>query len=258
VSGAGWRYPGRSGALLYAVLAGLLGVAVTTVSRLSVARQRGRRRVASALPDGPIIVIANHTSYADGVLLALACRRLGRSLRLLAKSSMFRIPVFGRILLALGFIPVARGEAGGGGALAAAAEALEAGEAVGIFPEGTITHDPDRWPMRSKTGAVRLALQTGAPIVPVALVGAYRIVDGRRVVVGLLKNLVLRPRVDVAVGAPIDVRALVGGVDDPPPDVVRQTADLVMGELVALVADVRQLEPDHVTGAPRASDPGSG
>jgi hypothetical protein len=74
----------------------------------------------------------------------------------------------------------------------------------------------------------------------------------------LLKNLVLRPRVDVAVGTPIDVRALVGGVDDPPPDVVRQTADLVMGELVALVADVRQLEPDHVTGAPRASDPVSG
>ena len=53
---------------------------------------------------------------------------------------------------------------------------LADGEAVGIFPEGRLTRDPMMWPERAKTGAVRLALRTGAPIVPVAMVGAHRVV----------------------------------------------------------------------------------
>ena len=195
---SGWRHPGRTGALLYAVLAAVLGVAVTAVSRLTVERQRSRRLAAQRLPDGPIIVIANHTSYADGVLLALACRRLGRSLRLLATSGVFRVPILGRVFNRLGFIPVARGGPDAAHALDAAAAALAAGEAVGVFPEGRITRDPNKWPERAKTGAVRLALQSGAPIVPVAMVGAHEVVGRKRVVLRLLKNLLLRPRVDVA------------------------------------------------------------
>jgi 1-acyl-sn-glycerol-3-phosphate acyltransferase len=252
-----WRRPGPGGALLYAGLSVTLGLVATMVSRLGVARQRGRRRVAQSLPDGPIIVVANHTSYADGVLLALACRRLGRSLRLLAKSSLFRVPVFGRMLRNVGFIPVDRGGPRGGGALDAAAEALAAGEAVGLFPEGTITRDPDRWPMRSKTGAVRLALQTGAPIVPVAMVGAHEVVGRKRIVISLIKNLVLRPRVDVKVGAPIDVRPLVGWAAEPSHEAVRNAADLVMGELVGLIAEVRSLDPEYAVGAPRLDERGS-
>jgi 1-acyl-sn-glycerol-3-phosphate acyltransferase len=252
-----WRSPGRAAAVLYAVAAAVLGLVTATVSRVTIERQRGRRRLARALPADPIIVIANHTSYADGVLLALACRRLGRSLRLLAKAGLFRVPLFGRALRSLGFIPVARGEAGGGGALDAAAQALADGEAIGIFPEGTITDDPNRWPLRSKTGAVRLALRTGAPIVPVAMVGAEGLVDRKGNVRRLLKNLVLRPRVEIAVGDTIDVRALAGGRHDPPPDVVRQLADVVMGELVALLADVRGGDPDHAVGAPRTNAAGS-
>ena len=63
--GNNWRHPGWQGAVLYAMGAGLAGGLVTIVGRLSIARQRGRRRVAVALPDGGIIVISNHTSYAD-------------------------------------------------------------------------------------------------------------------------------------------------------------------------------------------------
>jgi 1-acyl-sn-glycerol-3-phosphate acyltransferase len=247
----GWRHPGRTGALLYAVLAAVAGIAVTTVSRLGVERHRGRRRAAQRLPDGPIIVIANHTSYADGVLLALASRRLGRSLRLLATSGVFRVPVLGRAFNRLGFIPVARGGPDAADALDAAAAALAAGEAVGVFPEGRITRDPNRWPERAKTGAVRLALRSGAPIVPVAMVGAHEVVSRKRIVLRLVKNLLLRPRVDVLVGAPIDARALVGDVDDPPPEAVRRAADLVMGELIALVADLREIAPEHAVGVPR-------
>jgi 1-acyl-sn-glycerol-3-phosphate acyltransferase len=247
----GWRHPGRTGALLYAAAAAAVGVVVTTVSRVSVERQRGRRRAAQRLPAGPIIVIANHTSYADGVLLALASRRLGRSLRLLATTGVFDVPIIGQAFKRLGFIPVARGGPHAAAALDAAAEALAAGEAVGVFPEGRITRDPNRWPERAKTGAVRLALRSAAPIVPVAMVGAHEVVSRKRIVARLAKNLILRPRVDVLVGDPIDVRALVGGVDEPSPEAVRRAADLVMGELISLVAELRKLDPEHVVGVPR-------
>ena len=63
-----WRKPGRTGAILYAILAALVGSATTFFSRLQIERQRGRREAARTLPSGPIIVISNHTSYADGVL----------------------------------------------------------------------------------------------------------------------------------------------------------------------------------------------
>lgn len=233
-----WRRPGRTGAILYALLAGVLGTVVTLVSRLQVERQRSRRRAAQRLPPGPIIVISNHTSYADGVLLALACRRLGRSLRLLATSGVFRAPVIGWVARRLGFIPVRRGDPDAAHALDPAAEALAHGEAVGLYPEGRITRDPSMWPERAKTGAVRLALRTGAPIVPVAMLGAHEVLGRRRIALSMLANLFRRPKVAVEVGAPIDVRSLVSS-DDPPYEEVRAAADRVMGELVALLAELR-------------------
>ena len=242
------RGPGK-GAILYGVLAAICGTIVTFTARLTVERQRGRGRVAERLPDGPIIVVANHTSYADGVLLALACRRLGRSLRLLATSGVFKAPLLGRIMRRLGFIPVNRGSASATHSLDAAAEALERGEAVGLFPEGRITRDPDRWPERAKTGAVRLALRTGAPIVPVAMSGAHRVVGRQRIVLGLLANLVRRPKVVSKVGDPIDVRSLVSS-DRPSPKEVREASDVVMGRLIELLAAIRDEQPAHRAGVP--------
>ena len=151
-----WRKPGRTGAILYAVLATLIGATTAFVSRLEIERQRGRREAARTLPAGPIIVISNHTSYADGVLLALACRRMGRSLRLLATSGVFSAPVLGTVARKLGFIKVKRGAADAATSLDEAAHALAEGEAVGIFPEGRLTRDPMMWPERAKTGSVRL------------------------------------------------------------------------------------------------------
>ena len=238
-----WRHPGRTGALLYAVLAAIIGTVVAGVSRMQLARQTGRRRAAQRLPPGGIIVISNHTSYADGVLLALACRRLGRSLRLLATSGVFRAPLIGRIARRLGFIPVNRRGPDAARALDAAAVAIAAGEAVGLYPEGRITRDPTLWPERSKTGAVRLALRTGAPIVPVAMVGAHEVVGRRRNVRRLVRNLILRPRVAVDVGEPIDVGALVANDPDPSPQAIRGAADIVMGRLIELVAELRGEEP---------------
>ncbi|MDZ5661000.1 lysophospholipid acyltransferase family protein [Nocardioides sp. S-58] len=244
-----WQRPGLRAALLYAFAAGLLGTVVSAVSRLELTR---RAVPDAALPDGPVIVVANHTSFADGILLALVGRRLGRSLRLMATGGVFRSGLVGPVVRRLGFIPVLRGTGSAAGSLDAAATALSAGEAVGLFPEGRITRDADHWPERSKTGAVRLAIRTGAPVVPVALVGAQQ-VAGRTGIVGrLLRNTVLRPRVAVAVGAPIDVRRLAGVADGQMPDdaTVRRVADEVMAVLVSQVAELRGEAAPHPLGVP--------
>jgi len=256
MTNSGWRHPGRTGAVLYGVLAALVGSLIGVFSRLQVAKQRGRARAAQQLPAGAIIVISNHTSYADGILLALACRRLGRELRLLATAGVFGVPVIGGLARRLGFIRVRRGSSDASTALDEAATALEAGEAVGLYPEGRLTRDPMMWPERAKTGAVRLALRSGAPIVPVAMLGAHEVVGRRRPARTLVRNIVRRPKVTTRVGAPIDVRALmhVGPTTEPTPEEVRHAADLVMGRLVDLVETLRGEEAPHPHGAPRADD----
>jgi 1-acyl-sn-glycerol-3-phosphate acyltransferase len=251
-----WKHPGRTGALLYAVLAAVVGALLGVFSRLQVAKQRTRRRAAGALPAGPIIVISNHTSYADGLLLALACRRLGRTLRLLATSGVFRVPVIGTLARRLGFIPVRRGAADAAASLDEAATALAHGEAVGLYPEGRLTRDPMMWPERAKTGAVRLALRSDAPIVPVAMLGAHEVVGRSAILRNLIRNVIRRPKVTTRVGAPIDVRELmrVGPTTEPTPDEIRVASDLMMGRLVDLVEELRGEAAPHPHGAPRIDD----
>lgn len=237
-----WKHPGWIGALVYAIAAMIVGGLASMLTRLSIARRRGRRRAVARLPAGAVIVISNHASYADGLLLALTCRRMGRSIRLLATSGVFGAPVLGTLAKRVGFIPVERGKASAAGALDVAADALRAGEAVGIFPEGRTTRDPNLWPQRSKTGAVRLALETGAPIVPIAMVGTHRVLPRKPSLAALVKNLIIRPNVLVEVGDPIDVKVRAGS-DELTPARIRELADEVMGELVALVAELRGESP---------------
>ena len=246
----GWRHPGRVGGLVYGLAALVFGGVVTVLSRLRIAKHRGRRRAASRLPEGAIIIVSNHASYADGILLALVCRRMGRSVRLLATAGVFRAPVIGSLARAVGFIPVQRGSTAAADALEPAAAALSAGEAVGIFPEGRTTRDPDHWPERAKTGAVRLALRTGAPIVPVAMVGTHRVLSRRSPLRSILVNVVLRPEVLTEVGDPIDVRALADASGEGDPD-IRALTDEVWGRIVALVAQLR----DDAAPDPRGVEP---
>ena len=247
-----WERPGIRSALLYTLLASLLGTIVTSVSRLELTR---RAVPEQALPPGPVIVVANHTSFADGILLALVGRRLGRSLRLMATGGVFRHRITGPLLRRLGFIPVLRGTSSAAASLEVAATALGAGEAVGLFPEGRITRDSAQWPERGKTGAVRLALDTGAPIVPVALVGAHHVVGTSHILVRLLRNTLWRPVVRVAVGDPIDVRRLAGvGADEELDEArIRQLTDEVMGALVAQVADLRGEPAPYPLGVPESA-----
>jgi 1-acyl-sn-glycerol-3-phosphate acyltransferase len=181
---------------------------------------------------------------------------MGRSLRLLATSGVFGAPLLGRVVRKLGFIKVKRGAADASTSLDEAAHALAEGEAIGIFPEGRLTRDPMMWPERAKTGTVRLALRTGAPIVPVAMVGAHRVIAHHKVVPTLLTNLVRRPKVTTRVGAPIDVRKLmnIGPTTEPTVDEVRLAADLVMARLVAVVAELRGERRPDPHGVPRLAD----
>ncbi len=245
-----WSDPGRTGAVVYAVLGAVAAVAVAGLTRLRVAGVRGRRRAAMALPDGAVIVISNHSSYLDGILLALVGRRLGRPLRLLATAGVFRFPVVGGLARRLGYIPVERGTSDAANALEAAASALAEGEAIGIFPEGRTTRDPHQWPERAKTGAVRLALMSGAPIVPIAMVGAHRVLGRRRLVRSLIRSVFLRPEVRSVIGAPIDVWQLTDQ-SDPDASELRRLADLVMEQLIDLVEELRgEIAPDPI-GVPR-------
>ena len=122
-------------------------------------------------PEGPAIIAFNHIAYLDPLAAAYAVDRAGRKSRFLAKAELFEDRRIGWILRGAHQIPVLRGHSTAAAALGAAQDALRSGEAVIIFPEGTVTTDPGLAPMTPKTGAARLALQTRAPLVPCALWG---------------------------------------------------------------------------------------
>ncbi|WP_193071747.1 MULTISPECIES: lysophospholipid acyltransferase family protein [unclassified Brevibacterium] len=113
------------------------------------------------------IVAAYHANHLDPILVGLALWRNGRVPHFLAKSTLFS-GALGVILKGLGQIPVLRASAQAGDSLDYAKEALARGETVVIYPEGTLTKDEEFWPQHFKSGTARLALETGAQIIPVA------------------------------------------------------------------------------------------
>ena len=183
---------------------------------------------------GPVLVAGNHLSMADAVVLVIAVGRCGRRIRMMSTAGVFRVPVLGPLLHHVGYVPVYRRSADPAAALGPARLALEAGECVGLYPEGAITRLPGRWPARAKTGVVRLALDTGAPVVPLAQWGTADLVGDRQRWRALLSPLT-RPRVNVRIGAPLDLRALLGvtSADAATPQQLRSGADAVMDAIVA-------------------------
>src|SRR6201999_3469291 len=111
------------------------------------------------------IIVTNHVSHVDPFSVAKLILDAGRVPRFLAKDSIFTVPAVGWAMRAMGHIPVRRDTIDAAHALDAAVKALRAGKVIVIHPEGTVTRDPDGWPMNGRTGAARLALL--APDVPV-------------------------------------------------------------------------------------------
>lgn len=183
-----------------------LTVVVAVVRPLVMALTRRDWRGADLLPDGGFVLAANHISHADPLVLAHFVNDAGIPPRFLAKASVLDLPGIGALLRAAGQIPVHRNSPDAGNALSAAVAAVERGECIIVYPEGTLTRDPRLWPMAGKTGAVRIALATGCPVVPVAQWGAQRVLPpGAR-----LPRLLPPPDVSVCVGPPVAIDDLRG------------------------------------------------
>ncbi len=148
---------------------------------------------------GAVIVAFNHVSALDGPALATEMsRRIRRETRFLVAAEFFRKPFFGWVLRTFDQIPIRRGE-GDAHALDAALETLRAGAVLAIAPEGGVTRAPDGELQRIRSGFARLALPTGAPIVPVGLWGTQR----RWPRGGILWSRPWRPRLAIVFGPPI-------------------------------------------------------
>lgn len=124
---------------------------------------------------GGVILAMNHMSWFDPLVAAHFCNDNGRPVRFLAKAELFKVPVLGKVLKSAGQIPVHRGSADAASSLHSAIDAVNNGECVVIYPEGTLTRDPDLWPMVAKSGVARIALTTGAPVIPAAQWGPQEV-----------------------------------------------------------------------------------
>jgi 1-acyl-sn-glycerol-3-phosphate acyltransferase len=185
-------------------------------------------------PQGPVIVVTNHVSHVDPFLVSKFILDAARTPRFLAKESIFGVPAVGWAMRKMGHIPVNRGTVDARQSLAAAVAALENGAVLVLHPEGTVTRDPDGWPMIGKTGAARLAtLVPDVPVVPIAQWGVQAQVDLYRKKV----RLIPRPRHVISVGEPIDLSAFRNR--EPTVHVLKEVTDVIMRRLRADVAELR-------------------
>ena len=187
--------------------------------------------------DSGIIVISNHYSYFDPLALGHFIHDSGRPPRFLAKVEVFKYPVIGALIRKAGQIPVYRKSSKAADALREATAAVLAGEAVVIYPEGTLTHDPNLWPMTALTGSARLALTTQKPVVPVATWGAHRVIDPWSNKVSLLP----RKTMFVVAGAPIDLSAFYDREINQ--DTLREVTEIMMSRITEELAVIRGEQP---------------
>lgn len=186
--------------------------------------------------EGPAIVAVNHVSLFDPLIVAYAVDQVGRRPRFFAKASLFKLPFVGWILRSAGQIPVHRGTRQAVASLEEAIAAIEAGQLVVIFPEGTVPLDENITPLEPKTGMARLALATGAPVIPCATWGGQWIWG---------YHVGFRPGfgkdVWVRFGTPMSFSELSGRRDDP--EAWDRVGRSVMDELSAMLAAMKAAKP---------------
>lgn len=204
---------------------------------------RGRENVPR---EGGVIVVANHVTYFDPISIGHFLVKAGRTPRFLAKAGVFKAPVLGKLIRSAGQIPVYRESREAALAFREAVQAVQRGETIIVYPEGTMTKDPQLWPMAGKTGAARIALRTGAPVLPIGQWGAQEVFPHYSTKPHFFPRKTLR----VTAGEPMDLRAIFG------PEInaesLRAGTELIMDRITELVAGIRGEEPPAVRFDPAA------
>jgi 1-acyl-sn-glycerol-3-phosphate acyltransferase len=180
---------------------------------------------------GGVIIVLNHVSHVDTLLMARLVWQSGRIPRFMIKAGLFHKPVLGTIVRGAGQIPVYRGTRDAAQSLGDAQRALQRGEAVVIYPEGTITRDPDGWPMQAKTGLARLVLL--CPDVAVIPVGQW----GAQQRAFSVRRLIRRPLAEASVGEPLHLDRYAG--IEPTAETLRELTDTIMSAVRDQVAELR-------------------
>ncbi|GGD79652.1 lysophospholipid acyltransferase family protein [Microbacterium murale] len=211
----------------------LAAIVVPAVGYLAKIEIRNKEKLPA---EGAFVLAPNHYSEFDPLIVAAAVWRLGRAPRFMAKESLFRVPVLGWLMRKTGMVPVARATS------AAAAKQtimqsralVENQRGVIVYPEGTLTRDPELWPMRGKSGAVRLALAGDIPLIPVAQWGTQHIMGRYQ------KGLSLWPprkRVQVLIGDPVDISDLTGRAGEQ--SALNEATNRLMNAITALLEELR-------------------
>lgn len=227
-----WRAP-----LLWRAMQVLARLVVALLARLQISGD-----VPAHLRGGPLILAANHISPFDPIALAAACRVRRIAPRFLATGGLFRAPVVGALMRRAGHIRVDRRTSAVAEALGSATRAVGEGSVVLVYPEGRIGLDPWMWPERGKTGTARLALATGAVVVPVAQWGSHAVLPwavprglGRAVARSMLR----RPVVRVHFGPPVDL----SGIDASRPGAAQRATARIIDAIGDSLAPLRVDEP---------------
>jgi 1-acyl-sn-glycerol-3-phosphate acyltransferase len=205
---------------------------------------RGQESIPS---DGAVIIASNHIGYVDPMTLGIFVLETGRVPKYLAKSSLFETPLIKHVFIGAKQIPVYRGTADASNALAAAVAAIEDGDCVLIYPEGTVTRDPDCWPMKARTGVARVAMMTGAPVIPVAQWGPQNVWHYQ----AKLPRPFPRKRVQILAGEAIDLSHYAG--QPMTVEVLREVTDLIMARITDLLVELRGGRPPAVAYDPKVA-----
>jgi 1-acyl-sn-glycerol-3-phosphate acyltransferase len=217
------------------VLAPLVGVLIRN-------KYEGRENIPAK---GGVILAPNHLSYVDWGTDALFFHRSGRYPTYMIKSGAFKVPFIGWFLLKAGQLPVYRGAADAALVLKEAEKRIGQGAAVIVYPEGTATRDPDLWPMVAKTGVARLALSSGAPVIPIAHWGTDEILH-----YGDKKpQFFPRKTVRTIAGPPVDLSEWAGQAHSA--KALRAATDKIMTEVAALLGQLRGETPPEIPYDPK-------
>ncbi|MGO1385355.1 MAG: lysophospholipid acyltransferase family protein [Arachnia sp.] len=211
--------------------------AVRVVAPLLTKRHWARQDVIP--PEGGVLLVSNHIGNYDVLVLGEFLIWSGRWPRFLGKSEIFKTPVLGWVARQCGQIPVLRNTADAKQSLVFARKALADGQMVAVYPEGTITKDPEGWPMTARRGAAHLALTTGVPVIPVGQWGAADVLGGPVIQWGKLFSLRRRP-VHVLGGDPIDLDRFRAKGVNPTSETLDLATAAIMDAIVELVEQLRK------------------